>query len=249
MEFFRTEVAANFNRFFDAYKASISDVVDEISGSRSSFEDSYFRIVSLQAWQSELFANLMAPEVHAFFKEALNDAIMSHMLARQGAWRVALMSLRSLIENTVVGLYYFQHPVELIHWAQGEHRLGFSECLAYLLKHPAISPLEPGLAGLDHLKSEYSTLSKAVHGSAVGFRMTRDGQITGLNYFSASELGSWATREKRVIAALNLLLVCFFSQTLQGTAYPNLRKAVSLAIPPRKINSLKTALGVTLGTR
>lgn len=247
MDNFKAEVLSNFVRFFEGYKDSLIDVVDEISGSQSSFESSYFRVVSLQAWQSELFCEFMSEDVQAFFKEALNDAIMSHMLARQGAWRVALMSLRSLIENTLVGLYYYEHPVELFHWSQGEHKLGFAECLAYLSKHPNISRLDQDLTGLDQLKSEYSTLSKAVHGSAVGFRMTRDGMITGLNFHSASGLGSWGTREQKVIAALNLLLVCFFSQKIKGTAYPNLRKAVGIALPARKFSTLKTALGVSLG--
>jgi len=246
MEQFKLEVQANFERSFIATKTSVEDALTKLEAHKTIYSESYSRLVSLQAWRSELFCNIFSSDTEEFFQEAHNDALMSHSLARQGAWRVALMSLRSLIENTVFGLYYCEHPVELQQWLFGEHRLGFSETTAYLLRHPKIKDLDGSITGIETLKKEYATLSKAVHGSAKAFRMSRDGTVTGLNLNSPADLGAWCTREQSTIAAINLLLVCFFSDHVSGAALPNLRKSVSLAIPLKKHASLKSALKVTL---
>lgn len=246
MEQFKLEVSANFERSFVATRQSVESTLQQLDGQKEKYSDSYIRLVSLQAWRSELFCNLLGVEAEGFFQEAHNDALMSHALARQGAWRVALMSLRSLIENTVFGLYYYEHPVELQQWLSGDHKLGFSETVAYLLRHPKLKVLDGSITGIETLKSEYATLSKAVHGSAKIFRMSREGVVTGLNLNSLVDLGAWCTREKSTIAALNLLLLCFFSDHVKGAALPNLRKSISLAIPVAKHAAIKAALQVAL---
>lgn len=246
MEIFRAEVKANFERAFVEMPDVASHALDSLNSHKAKFEASYFRVVSLQAWRSELLETLADEETLAFFLEAHNDALASHALARQGAWRVSLMSLRSLIENTVFGLYYFQHPVELELWSQSKHKLGFSGTVVYLEKHPALTGVPAEILGLDVLKEEYSTLSRAVHGSAKSFRMTRDGGITGLNTASDADLGAWLAREKNVIVAVNLLLLCFFRQHLLGAAKPNLKKAISAIIPGRRHSSIKAGTGVIL---
>jgi len=246
MEQFKLEVSANFERSFVATRAAVESTLQELDGFKDKYAASYNRLVSLQAWRSELFCDVLSPDAEDFFREAHNDALMSHALARQGAWRVALMSLRSLIENTVFGLYYCEHPVELQQWSNGEHKLGFSETISYLLRHPKVSHLDDLITGVDILKSEYATLSKAVHGSARAFRMSRDGVVTGLNLNSPADLGAWSTREKSTITGLNLLLLCFFADHIKGAALPNLRKSVSLAIPVARHQAIKTALKITL---
>lgn len=246
MEQFKLEVQANFERSFIATRASIESTLQELDVYKDKFSDSYSRLVSLQAWRSELLCNIISNDAEEFFQEAHNDALMSHALARQGAWRVALMSLRSLIENTVFGLYYCEHPVELQQWLTGDHRLGFSETITYLLRHPKLRDVDPAITGIEVLKSEYATLSKAVHGSAKTFRMSREGIVSGLNLNSPADLGSWLAREKMTISSINLILVCFFAERISGAALPNLRKSISLAINSNKHASIKTALQVTL---
>lgn len=246
MEIFKAEVKANFERGFDAMVVNASDVAASLNIHKDRFEQSYFRVVSLQAWRSELLSELLSQEAEAFFLEAHNDALMSHALARQGAWRVSLMSLRSLIENTVFGLYYCEHPVELALWGQGKHKLGFSETISYLERHPRLASLSPEVVGLDVIKDEYATLSKAVHGSAKSFRMTREGLITGLHISNAADFGSWLTREKMVIIAVNRLMLSFYREFLCGAAKPNLRKAISAVLPAARFAAIKSALGVTL---
>ncbi|MBS7418652.1 hypothetical protein [Pseudomonas syringae] len=246
MEQFKLEVSANFERSFLSTRESVESTLRQLDNQKEKYSASYFRLVSLQSWRSELFCNLMSPDAEEFFQEAHNDALMSHALARQGAWRVALMSLRSLIENTIFGLYYSEHKVELQQWLSGDHKLGFSDTVSYLLRHPKLKDLDGSITGIEVLKAEYATLSKAVHGSAKTFRMSRDGVVTGLNLGSLADLGAWSTREKSTITALNLLLLCFFSDHLKGATLPNLRKSISLAIPSVKHAAIKAALQVTL---
>lgn len=246
MEQFKIEVQANFERSFVATRQNVDVVSQQLEAHKVVFSESYLRLISLQAWRSELLCNIFSTDVGDFFQEAHNDALMSHSLARQGAWRVALMSLRSLIENTVFFLYYCEHPVELQQWLAGEHKLGFSETVTYLLRHPKIKNTDQSVTGIEALKSEYATLSKAVHGSAKSFRMSRDGTVTGLNINSPADLGAWKTRENATITAINLLLICFFSDHICGAALPNLRKSISLAIPVKKHPAIKSSLQVTL---
>ncbi|VVM55913.1 hypothetical protein PS647_01724 [Pseudomonas fluorescens] len=246
MEQFKLEVSANFERSFVATRTSVESTLQQLDSQKEKYSASYFRLVSLQAWRSELLCDLLPSDAEEFFQEAHNDALMSHALARQGAWRVALMSLRSLIENTIFGLYYCDHPVELQQWLNGEHKLGFSETISYLLRHPKLKDLDGSITGIENLKSEYATLSKAVHGSAKAFRMSRDGTVKGLNLNSLADLGAWSTREKATITGLNLLLLCFFADHVKGAALPNLRKSISLAVPVAKHSAIRAALQVTL---
>jgi hypothetical protein len=246
MQNYLDEVDGNFDKFFGTLNKDIDAAILGIDPQKAYFKESYRRLVSLQAWRGELIEKLVPAGADAFFKEAQNDALMSHSLARQGAWRVALMCLRSCIENTLYGLYYKDHPVELIQWQVGGFKLGVSETLTYLSKHPAFVEVSEQESGIDTIRSEYATLSKAVHGSAHAFRVTKDGVILGLNVVSLPELGKWAAREKLTLIGLNNVLLVMFGGSLQGAAHSNLRKAISLSIPQQKHDRIKEKLGVRL---
>lgn len=248
MSHFINEVDQNFDAFFDALPKNVASTSNSLSSAKERFSQSYRRIISLNAWRGILLEQLIESTAEAFFKEAQNDAIMSHALARQGAWRVALMCLRSCIENTLSGLYYHEHPVELRQWHSGNHKLGFSELISYIVKHPSILDIGEQQSGVETLKSEYSTLSKAVHGSSQSFRMTKSGVVQGLNIASIPDLGAWLTREKQTLAGINLLLTTFFRSHLSGAAHLNLRKAIGLAIPVSQHEAIKLNLGVKLRT-
>ncbi len=220
--------------------------MNELEKNKDRYKDSYRRSVSIRAWRSELIDKLMTEDAGAFFKEAHNDVLMSHVLARQGAWRVALMSLRSCIENILFGLYYHQHPVELELWELGKNKLGCAESLTYLSNHPTFLNIDDEISGIAMIKREYSTLSKAVHGSAKSFRMTKSGLVKGLNIPSEHEFGAWLSREKNTLIGINEILLTFFHKELQGASRQNLRKAISLAIPDSKHVKIKQELNVSL---
>ena len=125
---------------------------------------------AIQAIKTDLIVPCYAAGSAAFFFEAHNDALVSHVSASTGAWRSALQALRSCIENTLAAVYYNDHPIELELWQSSRFMLGFSELLGYMEKHPRLSPLGVQLSGLAAMKTEYATLSKAVHASAANFR-------------------------------------------------------------------------------
>lgn len=243
---FRDEVDGNFLHFYESLPTEIDKTIKGLAAFEEKFQASYRRLISLQAWRSELLEKISPHGAEAFFKEAQNDALMSHSLARQGAWRVALMSLRSCIENALYGLYYMDHPVELVQWGKGSFKLGFSETITYLTKHPALENVGDADSGIERLKAEYAILSKAVHGSAQSFRVTKSGEIQGLNIVSLVDLGSWETRERFTLAALNKLFLVMFKGHLQGAANTNLRKAVSLAVPEKKHAFIREKFNIRL---
>ncbi len=242
----RAEIGLNFERFFQSLPAEVSAVTEALSNEKCRFIDSYFRLVTLQAWRANLIDVIHDSAANDFFKEAQNDALVSHSLARQGSWRVALMCLRSCIENVLFGLYYLDHPVELAQWKSGDHKLGFAETIAYLGKHPSMSGVADSVTGIDIIKAEYATLSKAVHGSAAHFRMTKSGVVQGLNINSLPDLGAWLARERQTLVGLNLLLVAFFHKHLEGAALPSVRKVIGFTIPASKHNEIKKSFGVLI---
>ena len=94
-------------------------------------------------------------------------------------------------------------------------------------------------------RTGYSTLSKAVHGSST-FHMTAGTTTTSLWTASTPNLGKWRSREVPVILCINLLLMAMFREELQGTKRPQLRMAISFAVPNTKHTAVKSKLGIVL---
>jgi hypothetical protein len=226
----RQEVAAHFVSFSSRWRADMDASTAALASSEPRFLQSYLRLTSLQSWRAIVLAPSTAEGALSFFLEAQNDGLVSHVMARLGSWRVALQSLRSCIENVLVCAYYMDHPVERELWEQGRHRIGFTALHEYLGRHPRLSTLSAADNGLEILFQEYTTLSRAVHGSAASFRMTQTGN-TLLWAADSAKLGQWATREARTILGINLLMLSLFRDRMSGAAHRDLRKAVSFAVP------------------
>ncbi len=148
----KAEIEENFNAFTELWKRELPASIAELDKSASIFGTSYARIVSLNAWRAALLAGRLSAASVEFFSEAVNDVLVSHVFARMGTWRTALMSLRGAIENVCYCLFYKDHPVELRLWETGKHRPAFSDVHGYLQQHPDVAPLGntpvTGLAGL-----------------------------------------------------------------------------------------------------
>ncbi|WP_147450071.1 hypothetical protein [Corallococcus carmarthensis] len=240
------EIDHNFAQFSKAWKDGLEKSIISLDTQFDRFRKNYRRITSLNAWREDIILQKISEEASLFFLEAQNDALVSHALARMGSWRSSLKALRSCIENVFYCLYYSDHPVEFRQWEEGSHRLQFSELLAYFSAHPDIKNIPDDLSALPTLKTEYGTLSKAVHGSAKIFRMTKGTDSTVLWNADMPSLGAWQTREIAVLSALNLFLLGFFQRHLQGTSYPGLRAAVSLTLPDKLLPKVQSGLGIHL---
>lgn len=198
----------------------------------------------MQALRSSLIQKHCSTGAVAFFVEAQNDALTSHVLASFGAWRSALKALRSAIENVFGCLYFKDHPIELKQWEAGSYRLGFSATHKYFLDHPHLATVPASLTGLGDIKAEYATLSKAVHGSAKNFRMTNDAASLLLWSTDVAKLSSWDTRHRKVIEALCLLTVSLFADRLQGAGNAQVRAMLGHAISTGRRKQLKETLHI-----
>jgi hypothetical protein len=240
------EIDRNYELFAAAWHREMTRVYNVIGTEDTRFLGCYKRLVSLQAWRTELLEASISEGALGFFLEAQNDGLVSLVLARLGSHRAALQSLRSCLENVLFATFYMDHPVELRLWKNGKHRLGFKELESYFQSHPDLSGVDLASYAFQELSTEYSTLSRAVHGSAVSFRMSAAETGTHLWSDDKARIGKYATRHSHTIAAINLLLLLLFRNHLQGTARPNLRKAISYVIPQTLHKKTKTASGVTL---
>jgi hypothetical protein len=243
----RGEIEVNFDAFTASWKGSLPVSIAALDPRREEFLRSYSRIVSMNAWRGNFLANRVSAGSMEFFAEALNDALVSHVLARCGSWRSALMSLRSCVENTCYCLYYMDHAIELRLWESGRHRPAFSEIHTYLEQHPDVSALgNSPVTGLATIKEEYATLSRAVHASAKSFRMTPNPQGTSFWKADPASLGQWRTREQRTLCGLNLLMTTLFCELLQGAQQILLRRALWLVIPVSLHARVKSELKVNI---
>lgn len=232
MNLLRAEIDHNFAGFAASWQADLQTAIAGLEKHRELFFASYCRIAALNAWRSRVLEGSISKGSLDFFDEALNDALASHVFARCGSWRIALSSLRGCMENCLCGLYYMDHPVELRQWEAGHHRPGFAEMHTYLEHHPDICVLKASpVTGLAFLKDEYSTLSRAVHASAAGFRMTLGPGRAQIWKPEAESLGAWQTRDRKTHCGLNLLLVCIFRKSLEGTRHSALRQSLAFVIP------------------
>jgi len=239
------ELESNFDRFAARFESELASVRTTLSSQREIFLRSYTRIASLNAWREQLLKSQISKGSLAFFLEAQNDALTSHVLARFGAWRAANQMLRSFIENSLECVFFKDHPIELRQWETGVFKLSFAEAITYLKSHPDIKPFYQ-MSGLTVLQREYATLCKAVHGAA-SFRMTHLSIGTKLWSADIPDLGRWRTREKASLEHVNCLYVTLFREQLQGARLPGLRQILGLAIAPSKHTEIKKKFSVVLG--
>ena len=239
------EISGRYKNFSASWKSTLDTERKNLESNGSVFEASYQRIATLQAWKTELLESRISPDSMSFYLEAQNDALMSHVLSQFGSWRSALQSLRSCAENVLNCLYYMDHPVELMQWGMGKHKIGFRELHGYISAHPNIKS-NIANEGLEIIKNEYSTLSQAVHASSANFRMSEDASKIRLWKSDKKHVGAWSTRERQVIRSLNLLLLELFSNDLTGAARLNLRRVVGLCLTATQRTNIRTELKINL---
>jgi hypothetical protein len=160
------ELNENFKVFQAGLKEKFSESYSGLEIHENEYFLSYKRLSTLEAWRAFVIEQVVSPDSLVFFIEAQNDALLSHTFARIGSWRSALQSLRCAIENVLNCLYYKDHSVELKLWHLGKHKMPISDYVNYIEKHPKFTTIDQNVCGISLLKKEYSTLSKAVHGSS-----------------------------------------------------------------------------------
>jgi hypothetical protein len=245
----KEEIANSFAIFQEDWQKELAGRISDLPNHSECLGESYRRLTTLQAWRANIIATTLSEGSFAFFAEAQNDALISHVQASLGSWRVALKSLRSCIENMLMCLYYKDHSVELRRWEKGEFRLGVAAAISYFESHPTLKGVPCGLTGLEMLGKEYSDLSLAVHGSSKSFRMTDEGKAVALWKMDEKFLSIWSSHEKKTISAINLLLLAMFHEQLEGAKASALREALAFAISSKKDAEIKSILKVSIKRR
>lgn len=239
------ETKTNFETFYAAWTKQAEKNWKALHPSQQ-FLASYRRIAAFQSLKIDLLSDATPRAALQFFHEAHNDALVSHVSASLGAWRLALQSLRSFLENSLCGLYYTDHPIELRNWERGKKKIGFTDLMSYFDAHPDLDAVPAQISGLSRIKEEYQTLSLAVHASAKPFRMTDDVSTTLLWSDAKDRLGKWATREAACIIGICLLIVDLHHSKLTGTQRQGVRDALSFVFNQGVRKALKTNLAVTI---
>ncbi len=240
------ELEANYVPFNSELKDMFNNAFDTLESNNNFYIESYKRLSSFEAWKAYVLENKISSQSLSFYLEAQNDALLSYAFARIGSWRSALQCLRSVIENTLFFLYYKDHSVEYELWELGKHKLPISEYVKYISNHPKMCSLDDNLSGLALLKSEHSTLSKAVHASSINFRMTNNSPFPALMQPDVIKLNQWQSREKKVVLIINLILIAMYFDDLEGAKLRSLRKSISFAIPIRLHEQIRNQYNIQL---
>jgi hypothetical protein len=240
-----SEIDANYETFFKGWTAQASKNWKSLTKS-DIYKESYRRLCAFQALKAHIVTSHYSKGSAAFFFEAHNDSLVSHVSASIGSWRTALQALRSCEENVLSAIYYNDHPIELELWQTGKFQISFYDLLKYAEKHPRLASFNLQLTGLPSLQNEYTTLSKAVHASAANFRMTDSASNVLLWSDDTVKLSMWATRERKVIEDICLLMTCLHASLLQGTALTPLRNMLHFSITLANRKRLKQSANVTV---
>lgn len=238
------ELDANHVDFEKRWKAQRQQTEDGLEGNPI-FGNAFQRLVTMQAWRSELLETKLSKTSLQFAIEGQNDLLAAYLLARSGQWRSALQAQRAALENYLNCLFFMDHPVELELWNRGHYQTQFSELHSYFLRHPLIVNRLLQRCGLDTIKSEYAILSKAVHGSAAAFRMSSE---DGPKFFIYDKilLEKWDHRNRQVVRGLCLLMLSLFKDELVATRKRNLRKSLALALRAEDKSWIKSEFHVTI---
>jgi len=242
---FLKETEANFLKFSKEWEDSALRNKNTLH-KEEQYLQSYRRMAALQSLKIDILQPSLSVESMAFINEAHNDALFSHVAASMGAWRSSLQSLRSCLENCLCGLYYNDHPVELRRWEIGSFRIGFTDLLNYFEEHPDISFLKPPINPVPTLRAEYAELSKAVHGSRKNFRMTDSISKSLLWDVKKDRCGKWATREKKSLGALSILVIILYKKDLEGAKKSSTRMALSMLFDETLKRKIKSDIGVSI---
>jgi hypothetical protein len=241
------ELKVNYAKFRTHLRNDFRAAEKAIDPDGKVFLDAYGRIASMNAWRANVFLPTIDPGVMGFILEAQNDAISSLAFATVGAWRTSLQGLRSAIENTLMGLYFADHLVEHTLWSAGRYKIGFTALCDYFNSHPAHQGLPSSIDPIPPMKTEYDTLSNAVHGRAP-FRMTKDAASTVVCDSSIALRGAYLTRQRETLRCLTLLKLMLFSSHLQGTKQQELRTLLSQMLSNQSKGAIRTHYKVVLSS-
>ncbi|NGO56245.1 hypothetical protein, partial [Allomesorhizobium camelthorni] len=238
------EIAANSMRFYEDWLADLVDNAKHLSKDKLHVE-SFARLSALNGVISVVSASF-DPESRKFLLEAQNDAVLSHVGATFGSWRLSLQSLRSFAENSLCALYYVSHPIELKLWERGKYRIGFRDLAKFMSSHPDLEGYDCAVSSVNDLEKEYAELSKAVHGSAKTFRMTDSVSDILLWDRANGKFGKWTTRQRNTISCVVVILLALFDKSFQGAQHLEIRRSLNFVLSATKAKLVSDQIKINI---
>jgi len=117
--------------------------------------------------------------------------------------------------------------------------MGFSELLSLCRAPSEVVAFHNTKTGVQFLHDEYATLSRAVHASAVDFRMTESAAAVCFGTLTRRAPESGHREKLRSSKAFAWFLRLYFSEKLTGTQLSNLRSMLNFAVSASKKTILK----------
>ena len=246
-----SKIEDELTQSFRSYKEQLKSKIDDSFINAENFEEylfyNYLRQTSLEVWRSYILDTELDQGSHSFFVEAQNDCLLSHFFAWIGSWRPSLIGLRSAMENIFHSLYFKDHQVELKKWESGSFKISMNELINYIKDHPDIKDYPSTLNCSSEISKEYDKLSKAVHASAVSFRMTDfQTNFPSLMYQDSIHYNQWQSREKSFFKIINMILILFYKEHLQGSKLPELRQILYYCLPSHFYDPLLSHLNIRI---
>lgn len=157
-------------------------------------------------------------DVINLWQEAYLDLISSFFNASNGFYRQSIISLRSVLELTSLGVYYFDHPIEFNYFKkEGDYK---APMLSQLIDNEGFLAKKYCLLFIDESKMKkelhteirqvYKKLSHYVHG-----RLNKLQTITQLSIsFNEKELSNFLTFWETIIKLVNTIIFIRFSKDI-----------------------------------
>lgn len=174
---FLTDITSSLNKSFD----------NTLSDPRANLiELCYCQALSFPSWRQILSKN-NGFRCEELYNEIQSDLTISISSAVTGNYRLALMSIRSFIEMSMLFAYYYNHPIEYQWWLSGNHVIKFSELQAnYFNKYSQLNLYKIN----ETIFQEWKRMSKYIHAEFKEY-MQSSNNLPFLPTYQKGKLGQW----------------------------------------------------------
>lgn len=185
--------------------------------------DLYWCTLIFKNWK-EGTNHLKNSNLDEIFDELHQDVNASYYLASIGLYRTANMHLRSMIELSLQLLYFYEHPIELKKWRNGDFVIKHETLKDYLKDYPSFQhqPINREVDILmEQISKEWKNFSKHIHAESLNYFQTQK-TSNSTNNFNIADFGIWSTNFNKIIKKINNLYRLFFSE--QYKLFPSQNK-------------------------
>ncbi|MUJ21375.1 hypothetical protein GNP80_04485 [Aliivibrio fischeri] len=221
----KARIVANAYDDYDLYKKDFNCFLDSTLEHMKSIDvfPLYWSTLVFKNWKDGI-NHVGFKELDEIFDELHQDVNASYYLASMGLYRTANMHLRSMIELSLQLLYFFEHPIELKKWKEGDFVIKHDKLKDYLKEYPDFNsqPLKSQVDTLiEQISKEWKHFSKHIHAESLNYFQTQK-ESDYTNSFKIADFGIWKCNFTKIINKINKLFLLFFSN--QYKLFPSQNK-------------------------